>query len=115
MSLTPPETVRKLQEALHTKAKESPSYRFYALFDKVYRKDVLHHAYERCRANRGAAGVDGGGFRGHRSEGRVDPMAGRTGGRPEEADVSPSSRCVGLTACPRKAVGMAPIDRSGSV
>jgi group II intron reverse transcriptase/maturase len=59
MSLAPPETVRKLQEALHTKAKGSPSYRFYALYDKVYRKDVLRHAYERCRANRGAAGVDG--------------------------------------------------------
>ena len=59
MSLQPPETVRKLQEALHTKAKGSPSYRFYALYDKVYRWDVLVHAYERCRANRGAAGVDG--------------------------------------------------------
>jgi RNA-directed DNA polymerase len=59
MSLTPPATVGKLQAALHTKAKESPTYRFYALYDKMYRADVLAHAYERCRANGGAAGVDG--------------------------------------------------------
>jgi RNA-directed DNA polymerase len=59
MSLLPPLTVGKLQEALHTKAKESPTYRFYALYDKVYRADVLAHAYHRCRVNDGAAGVDG--------------------------------------------------------
>jgi RNA-directed DNA polymerase len=62
MSLQPPERVGKLQAALHTKAKESPTYRFYALYDKVYRGDVLLHAYERCRENRGAAGVDGQSF-----------------------------------------------------
>jgi RNA-directed DNA polymerase len=59
MSLQPPATVGKLQATLHTKAKESPTYRFYALYDKVYRQDVLTHAYERCRVNGGAAGVDG--------------------------------------------------------
>jgi group II intron reverse transcriptase/maturase len=59
MSLATPGSVQKLQKALHDKAKESPSYRFYALYDKVYRKDVLACAYDRCRANRGAAGVDG--------------------------------------------------------
>ena len=51
MSLAPPEMIGKLQAALHTKAKEAPTYRFYALYDKVYRWDVLVHAYERCRAN----------------------------------------------------------------
>ena len=51
--------VRELQAALHAKAKGSPSYRFYALYDKVYRADVLEEAYERCRENGGAAGVDG--------------------------------------------------------
>ena len=59
MSLTTPSSVQKLQTALHAKAKESPDFRFYALYDKVYRKDVLAHAYERCEANGGAAGVDG--------------------------------------------------------
>jgi group II intron reverse transcriptase/maturase len=59
MSLEPPATVGKLQAALHTKAKESPQYRFYALYDKVYRADVLLYAYARCRSNGGAAGVDG--------------------------------------------------------
>jgi RNA-directed DNA polymerase len=59
MSLSTPESVQKLQTALHDKAKEAPNFRFYALYDKVYRKDVLAFAYECCQANGGAAGVDG--------------------------------------------------------
>lgn len=59
MSLTPPEKLQKLQAALHAKAKASPDQRFHALYDKVYRKDVLGHAYDCCKANGGAAGVDG--------------------------------------------------------
>src|SRR5258706_14453737 len=59
MSLTTPLSVQKLQTALHDKAKGSPNFRFYALYDKVYREDVLAFAYECCKANRGAAGVDG--------------------------------------------------------
>jgi RNA-directed DNA polymerase len=59
LSLSTPESVQKLQTALHDKAKESPNFRFYALYDKVYRKDVLTFAYECCKANGGAAGVDG--------------------------------------------------------
>src|SRR5262249_54542317 len=58
MSLTTPISVQKLQTALHAKAKEAPDFRFYAVYDKVYRKDVLAHAYERCEANGGAAGGD---------------------------------------------------------
>ena len=59
VSLIPPEKVGKLQAALHTKAKESPHQRFHSLYDKVYREDILRHAYQRCRANGGAPGVDG--------------------------------------------------------
>ena len=59
MSLQPPIKVEELQTALHAKAKAAPSYRFYALYDKLYRWDVLVFAYERCKANKGAAGVDG--------------------------------------------------------
>jgi RNA-directed DNA polymerase len=54
--------VGKLQTALHTKAKNSPDYRFYALYDKIYRRDVLGFAYDRCRANGGAPGTDGQSF-----------------------------------------------------
>jgi RNA-directed DNA polymerase len=59
VSLIPPTKVGKLQETLHAKAKSAPKYRFYALYDKVYRMDVLWYAYQCCRANDGAAGVDG--------------------------------------------------------
>ena len=59
MSLEPPDKVRKLQTALHAKAKAAPDYRFYLLYDKLYRWDVLAYAYLRCKANQGAAGVDG--------------------------------------------------------
>ena len=59
MSLIPLPKVRKLQETLHAKAKSAPTYRFYALYDKVYRQDVIRFAYGCCFENAGAAGVDG--------------------------------------------------------
>ena len=59
MSLATPPKVQKLQAALHAKAKGSPDFRFYAIYDKVYRADVMAHAYDRCRVNGGAPGVDG--------------------------------------------------------
>jgi retron-type reverse transcriptase len=58
MSRIPPPKVQKLQAALHAKAKGSPGYRFYLLYDKLYRRDVLAFAYQCCLANGGAAGVD---------------------------------------------------------
>ena len=59
MSLRTPDKVQKLQDTLHAKAKGSSTFRFYSLYDKVYRKDVLEFAYRRCRHNGGSAGVDG--------------------------------------------------------
>ena len=59
MSLETPQTVRNLQAALHAKAKGSPSFRFYSLYDKLSRGDILCHAYALCKANHGTAGVDG--------------------------------------------------------
>jgi group II intron reverse transcriptase/maturase len=58
-NLGTPQSVRKLQTTLYAKAKEEPEYRFYSLYDKIQRMDVLHHAYASCRRNQGAAGVDG--------------------------------------------------------
>ena len=57
-NLSTPPSVQELQTALHAKAKEDPSFRFYALYDKVHREDVLQYAYARCKSNKGAAGVD---------------------------------------------------------
>jgi group II intron reverse transcriptase/maturase len=58
-NLATPPSVQKLQTALHAKAKENPSFRFYALYDKLFRADVLQYSYACCKANKGAAGVDG--------------------------------------------------------
>ena len=55
--LSTPTSVQKLQTALHAKAKAEPGYRFYALYDKISREDILAHAYTQCRCNKGAPGV----------------------------------------------------------
>ncbi|MCF8055164.1 MAG: hypothetical protein K9K37_00815 [Desulfocapsa sp.] len=63
MSLTTPDRIRTLQRKLYAKAKQEPAYRFYALYDKVTREDILGHAWRLVRANGGSPGVDGMSFK----------------------------------------------------
>ncbi len=72
MSLTTPEKIRDFQRKLYVKAKGRPTYRFYSLYDKIYRTDILEHAYRSAKANRGAPGVDGVTFEQVEAEGWKD-------------------------------------------
>src|SRR5438105_15637313 len=69
MSLETPIKIRMLQRKLYQKAKEEPSYRFYLLYDKMYREDILAHAYALVKSNQGAPGVTGQTFWGIETKG----------------------------------------------
>jgi RNA-directed DNA polymerase len=89
-NLQTPISVQKLRTALHAKAKEEPGYRFYLLYDKIHRRDVLDHAYRSCKANKGAAGVDGVRFEDIEAYWRRT-LARGTGGTAEEKDYRPEA------------------------
>lgn len=71
MSLATPEKIRNLQRKLYLKAKQEPGFRFYQLYDKVYRADILEHAYLLCKSNGGSSGVDGVTFEQIEASGRL--------------------------------------------
>jgi RNA-directed DNA polymerase len=76
MSLVTPEKIRPLQRKLYVKAKAEPAFRFYVLYDKIYREDILAHGYRLARANAGAPGVDGVSFAQIEEEGLEAWLAG---------------------------------------
>jgi RNA-directed DNA polymerase len=76
MSLITPDKIRTLQKKLYLKAKAEPEFRFYQLYDKVWREDILAHAYALARENRGAPGVDGVSFKQIEKEGLKEWLSG---------------------------------------
>src|SRR4026207_786710 len=76
MSLTTPESIGRLQRKLYCKAKAEPGFRFYLLYDKICREDMLLHAWRLCRANGGARGVDGVSFEAVEEGGQEEWLAG---------------------------------------
>src|SRR5205823_3444049 len=94
MSLETPEKIRTLQRKLYCKAKAEPAFRFYVLYDKICREDILHHAYALARDNAGAAGVDGMTFAQVEASGLEAWLAGLT-----DIDLGlPRSRCARIIA-----------------
>ena len=89
MSLATPSKIRELQIKLYRKAKNEPGYRFYMLYDKVYREDILAHAYALAKSNGGAPGVD--------AFAHV-PCAGSSQARWEVAVQQPAAPCDGRSS-----------------
>ena len=94
MSLETPDKIRSLQRKLYCKAKAEPAFRFYLLYDKICREDILRHAYALARANAGAPGVDGKSFARDRGVG-PGRLAGGLARGPRLEDGTGPIRCGG--------------------
>src|ERR1700730_3344611 len=106
MSLETPIKIRMLQKKLYQKAKEEPNYRFYLLYDKMWREDILLHAYERAKANKGAPGVDEQSFEQIESEGREEWLRGI---RSDLRDKTYEPRAVRRVTVPKPGGGERPL------
>ena len=106
MSLETPIKIRMLQTKLYQKAKEEPNYRFYLLYDKMWREDILLHAYELAKAHKGAPGVDGQSFEHIESEGRQEWLAGI---RKDLRDKTYEPRAVRRVMIPKPGGGERPL------
>src|SRR5260370_229354 len=109
-NLATPKRVQKLQMALHAKAKAEAGYRFYALYDKLSREDILAHAYAQCRSNKGAPGVDAQDFADIEAHGaeRWLPELALSPMRGTEDTHDPGARPAG-----RHPAGLAPLTTAG--
>src|ERR1700736_1417455 len=106
MSLETPIKIRMLQKKLYQKAKEEPNYRFYLLYDKMWREDILLHAYELAKANKGAPGVDEQSFEQIESEGREEWLRGI---RSDLRDKTYEPRAVRRVMIPKPGGGERPL------
>src|ERR1700761_4315738 len=106
MSLETPNKIRILQRKLYCKAKAEPSFRFYLLYDKICREDILSHAYRLARANAGAPGVDGVTFEQIEAEG---PGAWRASLREELVSKTYRSAPVRRVMIPKPGGGERPL------
>ena len=106
--LKTPEKIRELQRKLYRKAKQEKEYRFYLLYDKIYRLDILNHAYRLVKANRGAPGIDGETFEriGER-EGGVEKYLEEIAGELKRKDYKPQA--VRRVYIPKAAGGKRPL------
>jgi RNA-directed DNA polymerase len=108
VGLATPERIRTLQRKLYVKAKGEPHFRFYLLYDKVWRADILEHAYRLCRANGGAPGVDGVTFEDIESgEGGLEAWLGSLGAELREERYRP--RAVRRVMIPKPDGGERPL------
>lgn len=106
--LKTPEQIRELQRKLYRKAKQEKGYRFYLLYDKVYRMDILSHAYRLVKANKGAPGIDGETFNSiEEREGGAEKYLEEIAGELKRKDYKPQA--VRRVYIPKAAGGKRPL------